>query len=210
MRRSHDGCTASRTARPTPRSGQKYALTCPQDARSHPSRVTTDRSSWPLLRHRVAPMSSRRDEPCGGSLLDALLSLFQDLESLTISLGSGDHMKHLEDDSREVALEAAKRPRDGSFPRPACAEASSGRRQRASRAGRRWRKRSTPALSASSLAAPHTSPEPLRPFRVRAKNPLWNRRGHDRLVIASGTAGGAVEGDGLSRRLRSRRERLAP
>src|SRR2546428_8273602 len=37
----------------SPRSAQKYALTCPQNGRFHPARVTTDGSSWPLLRHRL-------------------------------------------------------------------------------------------------------------------------------------------------------------
>jgi hypothetical protein len=53
-------------------------------------------------------MSSRSDQGCGGSLLGALLCLFHGQESLTISMASGDRVKHLEDDSREVALEAAQ------------------------------------------------------------------------------------------------------
>src|SRR5436190_15178287 len=36
-----------------PCSAQKYAVTCPQIARFHPSWVTAARSSWPLLRHRL-------------------------------------------------------------------------------------------------------------------------------------------------------------
>src|SRR6266540_6154760 len=55
-----------------------------------------------------APMSNRLDQSGGGPRLVVLLSLVQERESLTISMGGSDRVKHLEDDSREVALEAAK------------------------------------------------------------------------------------------------------
>src|SRR6266542_2038322 len=59
----------------------------------HSSRVTTDRSSWPLLRHRVAPMSN----PYSGE------GVFQ------LPGGGGNQPQDPEHDPGQVPLEAAKR-----------------------------------------------------------------------------------------------------
>src|SRR2546428_4220284 len=69
-------------ARP-PRSAQKYALTCPRDGRFHPSRVTTDRSSWPLLRHRLLPKAE-----IGECMLAVVVD--EDLRHLAVA-----HVNHL-------------------------------------------------------------------------------------------------------------------
>src|SRR2546428_3845006 len=76
----------------SPRSAQKYALTCPQDGRFHPSRVTTDRSSWPLLRHRLLRVADGFEgfgvipEELGGT--DLALADRVDARQLHVRLGT--------------------------------------------------------------------------------------------------------------------------